>query len=386
VNPSVRLIGAVLLFENRQEESKMLNIKRFIGFAAIMAAAAFILPLTANAQGLRYQNKYSKQQVSDIIRRMETSSANFRRDFDKALDASRLNGTKVEDQFNQNVKDFDRTVTTLRRNFDRNRNWWDTRNDVQSTINASQPVNNMINRLPFQRSVERQWQQLRNDLNTLADTFDMPGIAGGGWNGGGNTGWNGGNGGWNGSGQMSAPPTWAQGTFYGRGPNGEQIMLTIDGSGRATSNVNGGNNYGTYNRGLLYFNGNSARVSQWNSGIRTVSTMNGETINYSRNSWNNGGGIWNPGGSGSWDGSVGRPSSWAIGNFSAANPMDGSPIYMRVENNGRVTVTVGNQMSYGTMNGSSLRMGPYTSKVVRQGNGFRTVSSTDGQTIVYTRN
>jgi len=59
---------------------------------------------------------------------------------------------------------------------------------------------------------------------------------------------------------------------------------------------------------------------------------------------------------------------------------------MTVARDGNVTVVMGNGApSYGKMNNGSLRMGPYSSRVYRQGNGFRTVSDTDGQTIVYTR-
>jgi len=59
---------------------------------------------------------------------------------------------------------------------------------------------------------------------------------------------------------------------------------------------------------------------------------------------------------------------------------------MTVTQEGNVTVVMGNGApSYGKLNGNTLRMGPYTSRLYRQGNGFRTVSDTDGQTITYTR-
>ena len=36
----------------------------------------------------------------------------------------------------------------------------------------------MMNSLPFRRNLERQWTKMRNDLNKLADTYDLPGLNG----------------------------------------------------------------------------------------------------------------------------------------------------------------------------------------------------------------
>ena len=41
-----------------------------------------------------------------------------------------------------------------------------------------------MNNATFRRNLERQWNRLRNDINKLADTYDLPGLNGGGWNGG----------------------------------------------------------------------------------------------------------------------------------------------------------------------------------------------------------
>ena len=59
---------------------------------------------------------------------------------------------------------------------------------------------------------------------------------------------NGGNWGGNNGGQVN-PPSWARGTFYGTGPGGEQITLTISNNGSNAANVNGGMSYGTFTPG-----------------------------------------------------------------------------------------------------------------------------------------
>lgn len=276
---------------------------------------------------------------------------------------------------------------------------------------------------------------------------------------------NGSGGGWGGGGQTSTPPSWAQGTFYGNAPNGTQIILTLERSGRATANIGGSMTYGTYYQGYLSMNGNRARVQQSGNGFQTVSTMNGETIYYSRN---NSGGGWggnqtrppswargtfygtapngtritmtinndgrisaNVGGgmssgyyqsgdyinidgntariyrqgdgfrtvstannetiyysknSGGWGGGNGNVPNWAVGQFRGNSPQDGSQIFINIQSNGNVTINIGGNMNYGSLNGSTLTVNGATSTVYRNGNGIRTVSNSDGQTINYLRN
>ena len=336
-----------------------------------------VLTLSGFGQG-RYASVYSRAQVDDFVRQLEQSSDEFRTDFRNEVNNSRLNSS-TRRNYLRYAEEFENAVDRLRSRFNSNDSWWESRNEVQTMLNHSRSLNTTMNAASFRRRIERQWNRLRNDINKLADTYDLPGLNGGGWTGGG---WNGGNnGGWNNGGATSRPPSWAQGTFYGTGPDGSQVTLTINSNGRATAMVNGSPTYGAYNRGILTMGYNTARLVRSGNGFRTVSTTNGETINYSRNSWNNDnrGRGWNNTGRG-------NPPSWAVGSFVGSNPANGQPIYMTVQRNGSVTVSIGGGQSYGSMNGSMLTMGGNTARIYRDGNGFRTVSTSDGQTIYYRRN
>ena len=341
---------------------------------ACLGLAAIILPASADAQVLRNQNRYSKADVSRIIAKLESSSNTFRRDFDRAMDNSNLNGTSAEDRYNGNVRDYENSLDRLRREFDRQNSWWENRNEVSNVIRQAQPVNTMMTTISFRRNLERQWNNMRNDLNSLADTFDLPGLNGGGWNGG----WGGGGGGWGGSGQTSTPPSWAQGTFYGTAPDGSQITLTITRNGQVTANINGSMSYGTYYRGNLNMNGAQSNVSQWGNGLRTRRNDNGEIINYSRNGWGNVGG-------GGWGGGN-NPISWAVGSFNARNPQNGGTIYLTIGRDGQVTVNMDGNMSYGTLNGTTLTINGATATVQKNGSGIRTVRNDNGERITYRRN
>ena len=230
----------------------------------------------------------------------------------------------------------------------------------------------MMNSLPFRRNIENQWNSLRNNINTVADTYDLPGLNGGGWNGGG---WNPGGG--NGGGQTITPPSWAQGTFYGRAPDGSQIMLTVARNGSVNANINGSMSYGTFTRGnLLNIGGAVARVTRQGNGILTSRTDTGERISYSRNSW--GGGGWNPG-------NPITPPSWARGTFYSTAP-DGNRITLMIANNGQVTVEIGGNMSYGTfIQGNMLSINGATARVTSISRGIRTVRTDNGERIDYRR-
>ena len=340
-----------------------------VGVLALSSAAAF-------GQG-RYAQQYSRNDVSNIIRRAEDSSDKFRTDFRRELDRSNLNST-LRNRYNGYVANCENALDSLRSNFDRDDNWWNSRNQVQSVVSASQQVNTMMNTLAFRRNLERQWNQLRNDINKLADTFDLPGLNGGGWNGGGN-----GPGFPGGGGIGGNVPNWAIGTFYGRNPNnGNPITMTINRNGQvALSFDNGYPSYGTLNRTTLSYQGQTSTISRIGNGIRTRNNRNGEVIDY-YTTQQGGGGIYPPIGGGG-----GNVPNWAVGTFYGRNPQNGEVITMTVSNNGSVTVVFGTGYpTYATLNGTSLRVGNETATVTRLGNGIRTRNDRSGEIIAYTRN
>ncbi len=337
---------------------------------AILGLAAIALPLSADAQVLRYQNRYSKADVGRIIAKLESTSNTFRRGFDRAMDRSPLNGTNEEDRYNDMVSRFENALDRLRGRFDGTDSWWETRNDVSDVIRESRDVNTMMNTISFRRNLERQWNNMRNDINKLADTFDLPGLNGGGWNGGG------GGGGW-GGGRTSTPPTWTQGTFYGTAPDGTQITLTINASGQVTAVIGGNSTYGTYYRGSITMNGATSRVDQAGNGIRTTRGDNGEVITYSRNAW---------GGGGNWGGGrTSTPPTWTQGTFYGTAP-DGTQITLTINASGQVTAVIGGNSTYGTYYRGSITMNGATSRVDQAGNGIRTTRGDNGEVITYSRN
>jgi len=250
-------------------KSKKLNIFVLAFFCLGLITVA--LPVFSFAQDDEavYSRRYSRRDVGTIITSLEQSSDTFRRDFNSYVnersvsrnDRSRL--TRIVDNFEQ-------AVDGLRRAFDSNDNWWRSRRNVQSVMDEARQVNNMMNSLSFARRLERQWNQMRRDINRLAETYNLPQLGGGGGNN---------NGGGNGN-----APSWAVGTFYGRNPQtGGAIALNINSRGSVTITFdNGSSEYATINGDRLTHNGIVSRVTRINNGIRTTRVDNGERIDYRR--------------------------------------------------------------------------------------------------------
>lgn len=347
-----------------------ININRklcLLVFSALAGIFVFAVASDASAQG-RYSNQYSRADVDRIIRNMEQNSDEFRTDFRREMNNSNLNSS-TRNRFNGYVATMENSVDDLRRHFDRNDSWWESRSRVRTVVNSSQNVNTMMRTLPFRRNLERQWNQLRNQINRVADTFDLPGLDGGGWQGGP---WNPGGPGFpGGGGQTSRPPNWAVGTFRSAYP---AVTMTIAANGQVQSIIGGQTYYGRYYNGAIYSDNAMATVSRSGNGIRTYNRTTGQTIDFTR-SWTGGGGD-----GGGWEGPTSSPPNWAVGTFETN---DG--IRMTIDRNGRVTTRIGRDTYYGRYYYGSIHSNGEVATVSRDGNGIRTYNRTTGASYNFRR-
>jgi len=344
-----------------------MKIKKTLAFmtmGAILALATLWMPVNTGAQEvLRNQNRLNRNDVERIIARLENSSDRFRRAFDQQMDRNRRSN---DDRYVEIVNEFEVSVDRLRSEFNNNNtSWWQARNQVAEVVREGQDVNVMMNSLSFRRGLEMQWNAMRNDVNTLADTFDLPGLNGGGWQGGGN---NGGGGYPGGGGNV---PSWAAGRFYGRDrQTGSAIALTIARNGSVSVSVDGNSPSYASLRGTTLTNGPYvSRVTRRGNGIRTTDINDRNNfIDYSRNP-NNGGG-WNPGGGGGGQGNV---PNWAVGTFYGNDSLSGSNLAMTISRNGQVSISIdGGAPIFASMRGTTLTNGVDVSRLTRISNGIRT--------------
>lgn len=208
----------------------------------------------------------------------------------------------------------------------------------------------------------------------------------------GNSGWNNGNNDWDdgynwgGNNNSGRVPDWAVGTFWADNPHGRgRIQLTINSGGKADINVNGGYSSGTVYRETLTVNGETSTLRKNNDGISTRNNRNGETIYYTRGSYD-GGYDNNNNNNNNNNQQMGRVPSWAVGTFYASNPQNGEQIQLTIDTQGRATVSfAGGAYAYGTVYKETLTINGETATLSRTRNGLVTTKNSNGERIIYTR-
>ena len=144
-------------------------LRQIISITIAVTMLLLGVPLSLQAQ-TQQPYRLSDKQVKQIIQQIESRANTFRRNLDRALDRSRLNGTQQEDEINARVKDFENATDNLRERFNDNRS---IAEDVQGVMNSAYYINDFLNRNYLNRTVQTDWSQIRRDLDRLADAYNV---------------------------------------------------------------------------------------------------------------------------------------------------------------------------------------------------------------------
>jgi len=131
--------------------------------------ATVSLSITSQAQDVPY--RISDRQVEQIMHRLKSHSDRYRKSLDSALDRSRLDGTKREDDINAFVKDFDKETAHL---YSRFKDHKSVANDVQTVLDRASRVDRFMIDHQFRNGkAQRDWSTVRGDLNDLAQAYNV---------------------------------------------------------------------------------------------------------------------------------------------------------------------------------------------------------------------
>lgn len=154
---------------------------KFSIFAA--AVLALCLPVIATAQwggypDNRYPNRnggygrYDDRYVRDSVHRLDRLAKSFESDMDRALDRSRVNGTRREDQINDVVHNFRDAVGDLKSRVGNGRDLNRSVNEAQRVLNLADQVDRLGARRLDSRTAS-QWSQIQNELRTISDIYGL---------------------------------------------------------------------------------------------------------------------------------------------------------------------------------------------------------------------
>lgn len=115
--------------------------------------------------------RVNDSQVETLLRRIETKSDTFRRSLESALDRSRLDNTNREDNITEFVSDFENSTDELRRKFAGRTS---VALDVSNVLVRAARIDDFMRRsLRRQTIAQRNWRNLRTDLNLLANYYNV---------------------------------------------------------------------------------------------------------------------------------------------------------------------------------------------------------------------
>jgi outer membrane lipoprotein SlyB len=144
----------------------MITIRRTISFALVLALLS--MGLTAEAQRRAY--RLTDSQMQALIRRIENRTDRFRTAIDSALDRSRYDGTRAENNINQFIRDFEAATDQLRDRFNARRS---VSTDVENVLSRASAIDDFMRRNRLINPAENEWSLIRSDLNQLASAYTV---------------------------------------------------------------------------------------------------------------------------------------------------------------------------------------------------------------------
>jgi hypothetical protein len=172
--------------------------RRTLSFSIFAAAIlALCLPVLAAAQGgygypdygrNRNDNyrRYDERYLKDSIHRLDRLSKDFERDLDRALDHSRVNGTRREDQMNAQGHDFRRAVSSLKSNFGNGRDLNRSRDEAERVLQEARQFDRIGRNRGIDSRVASDWSQIQRELQIISDAYGIGYSNNGGYYPGGN--------------------------------------------------------------------------------------------------------------------------------------------------------------------------------------------------------
>ena len=163
----------------------MANRQRLIPTVIAAALVALFLPLIASAQGNydpwgrdrrdrnngRYDNRYENRTLRDAARRVDERSRDFQRHLDSALDRSRYDNTRREDNINQIANEFRNAASQFRNRVGDGRDFNRGSNEAQRLLSLGSRIDRLVSRARLDSRTLSDWSQIRQGLRVIGDFY-----------------------------------------------------------------------------------------------------------------------------------------------------------------------------------------------------------------------
>lgn len=113
-------------------------------------------------------HRMSETQMQSMASQLEMRADRFRKSLDEALDKTRFDGTRAEDNINQSVKDFEHATDRLKEQFDDDNAAIATVHDV---LSRAARIDAFMRQHRLTLAAQNDWRSLRGSLDQLATAY-----------------------------------------------------------------------------------------------------------------------------------------------------------------------------------------------------------------------
>ena len=122
------------------------------------------------------KRRYTRSDMQALVRDCERRSDDFRKQLDRALDRSSLDGTRREDRLNSEARRLENEIDRVKRELERRQDFMDVRDNVAAALEAARDIDRTMRRRRLTKDAERAWRALTAELNVLADRYAVRGL------------------------------------------------------------------------------------------------------------------------------------------------------------------------------------------------------------------
>lgn len=156
----------------------MTNRRTLVPTILAVALIALCLPVLAAAQGTYDPYRRSgggyygdSRALRDSIRRLSDLSGRFQSDLDRALDHSRVDGTRREDNINEEAREFRRAANDLKDRFGDGRDLYRSQNEAQRVLELGRRLQRVTRLAGYNQRLASDWSQISQELNFIANAY-----------------------------------------------------------------------------------------------------------------------------------------------------------------------------------------------------------------------
>jgi len=146
---------------------------KFSIFAAAILALA--LPAAASAQwgrDNRGYGRYDERGLRDSVQRLDRLAKDFERDMDRALDHSRANGSRREDQINNQVHQFRDAVGDLKSRVGNGRDLNRSESEARRVLQEADQIDRVARR-GFDGRTVSQWSPIQQKQSYISNAYGL---------------------------------------------------------------------------------------------------------------------------------------------------------------------------------------------------------------------